>query len=82
MTTMRFIRKTVFGGSLTQAEFGALAGATQATVSRWEAGELNPTLDQLRRVRAEAQRRKLAWHDSFFFEAPLAEPCSHSEAAA
>jgi transcriptional regulator with XRE-family HTH domain len=68
MTPMRHIRKQVLG--LTQAEMAALTGARQATVSRWERGELEPDRDQMIRIRNEAVRRKLAWNDSWFFGAP------------
>lgn len=75
MHPMEHIRKNVLG--LTQGALAALAGVTQATVSRWEAGELEPSRDALDRIRTAARIRGLAWDDRWFFEIPD----SHSEAA-
>ncbi|WP_210312663.1 helix-turn-helix domain-containing protein [Brucella intermedia] len=67
MNTLRHIRKNVF--KLTQAEFSALAGVTQATISRWENG-VAPSLDEMKAIRAAASDRKLRWDDAWFFEPP------------
>jgi transcriptional regulator with XRE-family HTH domain len=67
MNTMARIRKQLFGE--TQSAFGAIARTSQTTVSRWETGELDPTLRQLCRIRAEARRRRLPWKDAWFFDA-------------
>lgn len=64
-----YIRKSVFGFS--QAAFAAIAGATQGTVSKWEAGELTPTREHMERIRAEAARLNKPWDDRWFFEAPI-----------
>ena len=45
-----------------------MVGVTQATVCRWETGEIKPSLAQLATIRSEALRRNLAWSDSWFFE--------------
>jgi transcriptional regulator with XRE-family HTH domain len=66
MNNMARIRREVF--CETQAAYAAIAGISQGTVSRWEAGELDPTRPQLARIRREARRRKLRWRDSWFFE--------------
>lgn len=68
---MKHIRTKVF--ALTQAEFAALAGVTQASVSRWENG-VAPSLDEMRRIRDEAEKRNLEWDDRLFFEVPAVEP--------
>jgi transcriptional regulator with XRE-family HTH domain len=65
MNAIRHIRSHVF--ALTQAEFAIVAGVTQATVSRWEAG-VAPSLDDLRSIRTAALERGLEWNDSWFFE--------------
>jgi transcriptional regulator with XRE-family HTH domain len=52
----------------TQKRFGAIAGVTQATVSRWESGDFEPTREQLGRIRNEARSLRLAWDDAWFFE--------------
>lgn len=69
MHVVTHIRKNVLG--INQSAFAAIAGVTQATVSRWESGELSPDLAQLSAVRAEVLKRDLAWDDSWLFEAPV-----------
>lgn len=68
MNAIPHIRKNVL--NVSQAAFAAITGANQATVSRWENGELTPDLEQLRAIRAEAKRLGLEWDDSWFFETP------------
>ena len=65
---MALIRRDVF--KVTHRAFAQISGASQGTVSRWEAGEFEPSRDQLARIREEAQRRGLKWDDAWFFEAP------------
>jgi transcriptional regulator with XRE-family HTH domain len=60
------IRSEVF--RLTQQEFAELAGSTQATVSRWEKGELSPTADNLAWIRRAAIAKGIEWNDSWFWE--------------
>jgi len=67
MSAIRHIRKNVF--AVTQAEFAAIAGVTQATVSRWENG-IAPSLSEMQAIRAAASERGINWDDSWFFEAP------------
>jgi len=67
MTAIRHIRKTVFG--VNQAEFAAIAGVAQATVSRWENG-VSLSLDEMKAIRDAAKERGIEWHDRWFFEAP------------
>lgn len=64
---MKHIRTKVF--AVTQSEFAALAGVTQASVSRWEKG-VAPSLDEMRAIRSAAEERGLPWDDKFFFETP------------
>lgn len=68
MNALEHIRRNVFGA--TQAEFAAMAGVTQATVSRWENGGV-PTLTEMQAIRQQAlAREEIDWSDSlFFFEA-------------
>lgn len=68
MNVIQHIRKNVL--DLTQSEFGAICGAGQGVVSRWEKGELFPDLSQMRAIRAEVLSRDLGWNDAWFFEAP------------
>ncbi|HWL06754.1 MAG TPA: helix-turn-helix domain-containing protein [Xanthobacteraceae bacterium] len=68
---MSSIRRNVFGG--TQSAFAQIAGVTQATVSRWERGELEPSREEMARIRSAAHERGIAWDDRWFFEpAPAA----------
>ncbi|MER8827200.1 helix-turn-helix domain-containing protein [Mesorhizobium sp. M0938] len=70
MSAIRHIRREVF--KVTQAEFAVLAGVTQASVSRWEAGGA-PSLDEMQAIRKAAADREIAWNDAWFFEAPAQE---------
>ena len=68
MTPMLRIRKSIL--CISQAELGAIAGASQGTVSKWEAGELEPDRGQLGRIRATVLDRGLEWDDAWFFGEP------------
>lgn len=70
MSVIRHIRKAVFGVS--QSEFAAIAGVTQATVSRWENG-VSLSLDEMKAIREAAMQRGIVWDDGWFFEAPNSE---------
>jgi transcriptional regulator with XRE-family HTH domain len=70
MSAIRHIRREVF--KATQAEFAALAGVTQASVSRWETGG-SPSLDEMQAIREAAGARGIKWNDAWFFEAPASE---------
>ena len=70
MSAIRHIRLKVF--KVTQADFAAMAGVSQASVSRWEAGGA-PTLDEMQAIRKAAADRKILWNDAWFFEAPAQE---------
>jgi transcriptional regulator with XRE-family HTH domain len=72
MHPIEFIRKHVF--SLHQTAFAQIAGTTQATVSRWENGEFEPSREELEKIRSEARRRNLPWDDRWFFEVPQRSP--------
>ncbi len=65
---MLHIRKNVL--KMSQLELAVLAGTTQATVSRWERGELEPGLTEMARIRDGAHAKGIAWDDRWFFEAP------------
>ena len=74
MTTLRRIRREVFG--LTLVEMAAIAGVAQSTISKWENGIHRPDLQAMARIRSAALARKLAWDDAWLFEAatsPLAQ---------
>lgn len=71
MTPMKLIRKTLL--QVSQVEMAAIASTTQATVSRWECGELYPDLAQMARIRDAARCRGLKWDDRMFFEPPTTE---------
>lgn len=71
MNNVRRIRKTLF--RVSQSEFGAIAGVTQATVSRWEAGLLAPSLNELDRIRATAKERGVRLKADDFFVPAMKE---------
>lgn len=66
MSIIRALRKDVLG--MSQAELAAAAGVKQSTVSRWERGELSPSLDEVSRI-IEASDGKVTAND---FLAPRA----------
>lgn len=68
MNPIHRIRTQVFG--VPQTEMAQIAGVSQGTVSKWEAGEFAPGGEALERIRNEAIRRELEWNDRWFFEAP------------
>lgn len=68
MKPIEFIRKTVF--RLSQKDFAAIAKVAQATVSRWESGEFEPTRTEMSNIRLAASERSIPWNDSWFFEVP------------
>lgn len=68
MNTLAHLRKVVF--RLSQREFAIEIGVNQSTVSRWEAGELEPSRSEMAAIRALAERRAIDWQDRWFFEAP------------
>jgi DNA-binding transcriptional regulator YiaG len=69
MNTIEYIRHEVLGG-ISQAELAAIADTSQPTVSRWEAGDLEPDRRQLGLIRRAVLKRGLQWDDSWFFEIP------------
>lgn len=71
MVPIEYIRKKIF--KLNQTEFAAIAGVTQATVSRWKAGDFKPGQEEMERIRAEAFARDIAWDDRWFFAVPEPE---------
>ena len=72
MSAILNIRKNVLG--LTQKELADVAGTGQATVSRWETGELSPDLTQLGRIREYAIAEGKGWRDEWLFAAPGPTP--------
>lgn len=80
MRPIENIRRRIF--RVSQTEFGSIAGTTQASVSRWERGELSPDQTEMERIRAEARARGLDWDDTWFFEVPVtAHPQTEASAA-
>lgn len=65
---IQHIRKDIL--KMSQLELAILAGTTQATVSRWERGELEPGLTEMAKIREGARAKGIVWDDSWFFEAP------------
>lgn len=67
MNAIRHIRTEVF--QLNQADFAAVAGVKQSTVSRWENGG-EPSLEEMRAIRLAAVTQGIDWDDSWFFVPP------------
>ncbi len=70
MSSLRHIRTNIF--RLKQAEFAVVCQVDQSTVSKWESGDLEPSLSQMRRIRDMAKKRRMKWSDKWFFEKPKA----------
>lgn len=68
MNPMPIIRKDIL--NVSQADLAEIAGTSQATVSRWEKGELQPDRAQLAKIRQAAMGRGLVWDDTWFFDPP------------
>ena len=68
MNTILHIRKNVI--EVSQTTLAAIAGTNQATVSRWERGELFPNLEQMRAIRSAVLDSGGDWDDRWFFEVP------------
>ncbi|NUB26261.1 helix-turn-helix domain-containing protein [Azospirillum brasilense] len=68
MNPMQHIRLNVL--KISQSEMARVVGRDQATVSRWERGALEPSRDDLEKIREHARSRRIRWDDCLFFEAP------------
>lgn len=66
MSALKHIRKTIMG--LTQSEMAAITGASQATVSRWETGELSPTLKEMQVILDAAEKADKPFDKRLFFD--------------
>lgn len=67
MSQIHHIRRKVL--DLTQKELAAICGTSQGTVSKWEKGELSPSLDDLTAIREYAMKNGRPWSDSVVFPA-------------
>lgn len=63
ITPVEHIRKNVL--DLTQTAFASITGVAQSTVSRWENGELNPDVEEYRRIRQAVVERGSEWNDAW-----------------
>jgi predicted transcriptional regulator len=70
MNAISHIRKNLL--NVTQGAMADIAGVQQATISRWESGELSPSLEQMRRIRCALIERDIRWSDAWFFDVPEA----------
>jgi DNA-binding transcriptional regulator YiaG len=66
------IRTEVF--RTTQECMGEIAGVTGSKVSRWESGEIVPSLDEIAQLRIYAERNGLRWDDALLFSDYLDPP--------
>lgn len=67
---IKYVRDEVL--QITQAQLAEIAGVTQATVSRWEKGQLEPGRGELRRIKQAVLDKGAAWDDRWVFEVPAA----------
>lgn len=77
---MKIIRKHVLG--MTQVELAALTQVGQATVSRWENGELEPDRQQMATIREAVIAQGKPWKDEWFFDASEVLPPFSAEGEA
>ena len=70
MSIIRHIRKELLGVS--QKRLAEIAGASQPTVCRWEAGTDEPTLSQLRAIAAAVRENGHEFDERDFFDIPEA----------
>jgi len=70
MSTIRHIRIEVLG--VTQKRLAEIAGASQPTVCRWEAGTDHPDLNHLRRIADAVREAGHEFDERKFFEMPEA----------
>ena len=68
MRPIAHIRQEVL--KVPQTALADIAHTTQATVSRWETGELEPDREQMDLIRQAALERGIEWNDRWFFETP------------
>lgn len=66
MNPILHIRTNVLG--ITQAALAEIAGVTQPTISKWEAGFAPPDFTALSRIRAHCKREGVRWKDDWLFE--------------
>lgn len=71
MGPIRHIRKEIL--KVSQAELATLTGVTQATVSRWESGELEPDRKDMKVIRDTAIERGAQWDDNLFWRDDMGE---------
>lgn len=69
MKVMKRVRDIL---GVSQEQLAVIAGVSQATVSRWEAGLWEPNRDELERIRTYALSAGIDWEDSVFFQPPEA----------
>lgn len=67
---MSAIAKIKAALSATQVDLARITGRNQATISRWEAGEGVPNIEDLRKLRAEFLRRGIEWSEEFWAGEP------------
>lgn len=60
------IREKIFGFR-TQQEFADALGYEQATISRWESGEIEMSRKAMDRIRDLAAQRGIRWDNNWFF---------------
>jgi transcriptional regulator with XRE-family HTH domain len=68
MNALLFIRKHVL--RTLQGDIAAITQVAPSTVSRWEAGQIQPNLDEIARLREACLHRVGAWDEDWLFDPP------------
>lgn len=64
MTNIAYIRKKL---GLSQQKMAAMMGVDQSSISRMEHGKCETTVNQVKKLRDQAKKRRMPWRDAWVF---------------